>query len=105
MKPTLPIIAPQAALAMLLLCGSASVAAGTFLQFTNRPANQVVHPNGYTGAGGEFTLDVCLDSNAMPLSGNPEQAIRNVVAAYNRNTAVLGNLATNNAGKVDFESV
>jgi uncharacterized repeat protein (TIGR01451 family) len=105
MKPTLPIIAPKAALATLLLCGSASVGAGTFLQFSNRPANQVVHPNGYTGTGGEFTVDVCLDSNAMPASGNPEQAIRNVVAAYNRNAAVLGNLATNNAGKVDFESV
>jgi uncharacterized repeat protein (TIGR01451 family) len=104
MKPTLS-RAPQAATAVLLLCASASAGAGTFLQFSNRPPNQVVHPNGYSGAGGEVTVDVCLDSNAMPLSGNPEQAIRNVVAAYNRNTAVLGNLATNNAGKVDFESV
>jgi uncharacterized repeat protein (TIGR01451 family) len=105
MKPHLPVLVPRATIALLLLCGSASVPAGTFLQFTNRPANQVVHPNGYTGAGGEFTVDVCLDSNALPLSGNAEQAIRNVVATYNRNTAVLGNLATNNAGKVDFESV
>lgn len=79
--------------------------AGTFIDFGQPSASIVTHPNGYTGQGGEFAVGVCLDPAAPPQSGNPEQALRNVVATYNRNEATIGNVVTNNAGKVDFESV
>lgn len=79
--------------------------AGTFIDFNQNSAAKVVHPGGYNGSGGELTVGICLDPNALPASGDPTQAMRNVAATYNRMEAKLGNLADNNAGKVDFESV
>jgi hypothetical protein len=78
--------------------------AGTFLDFIANQ-NRVVHGGSYSGAGGQIQVSVCLDPDALPLSGNPAQAIRNAVAAFNQLTPVVGNIANNpNAGS-DFESV
>jgi uncharacterized repeat protein (TIGR01451 family) len=84
---------------------AAPVGAGTFIDFNQNNAAIVTHPSGYTGVAGQVTVGICLDPNALPMSGDPTQAMRNVAATYNRLEAKLGNLVNNNAGKVDFESV
>jgi hypothetical protein len=83
-----------------------SASAGTFLDFFP-PQNRVVHGGGYAGTGGEVSVSVCLDPGAMPPSGNPEQAIRNAVAAFNALVPTTGNVVTrgDGAGGSDFESV
>ncbi|HET6604281.1 MAG TPA: hypothetical protein VFG21_08720 [Xanthomonadaceae bacterium] len=76
-----------------------------FLQFQNRPADQVVHPTGYAGVAAELDVTVCLDPNNLPQSGDPEQAIRNAIAEFNRNQGMTGNVVSNPSPGSDFESV
>ena len=79
--------------------------AGSFIDFNQGDPTIVTHPDGYTGAGGEFVVGICLDPNALPASGDPLQAIENVAATYNRMEPKLGNVTANNVGgKVDFET-
>lgn len=99
---TYPLLALSCALG---LAGVGPASAGTFIDFGQNNAALVTHPEGYTGAPGEFTVGLCLDPTALPESGDPEQAMRNVAATYNRQEAKSPNLVNNNAGKVDFESV
>jgi hypothetical protein len=87
-----------------LFIGTAS--GGTFLNVAANQ-NRVVHGGGYTGTGGEVAVSVCLDPGALPLSGDPEQAIRNAVAAFNALVPTNGNVVSRSdgAGGSDFESV
>lgn len=78
--------------------------AGTFLGFVDNNPNVIVHPNGYTGSGGELVVSVCLDPTALPPSGDPEQAIRNAIAEYNRFQGNTGNVSNTTVG-TDFETV
>lgn len=91
--------------AVLALGASSSVtSAGTFVDFANGQ-NRVVHGGSYNGTGGEIQVSVCLDPGALPLSGDPTQAIRNVAAAFNQLTPTIGNIANHPDGGADFESV
>lgn len=90
--------------ALALGVGTSIASAGTFINFAANQ-NRVVHGGGYNGVGGEIQVSVCLDPGALPLTGNPEQAIRNVVAAFNQLTPTIGNIAPHPDGGSDFESV
>ncbi|MCK7594492.1 DUF7507 domain-containing protein [Pseudomarimonas salicorniae] len=103
MSRQFPVLMVSSGLALLLCSGAAQ--SGTFLQFNNRPANQVVHPQGYNGTGGTLPVRVCLDPAARPASGDPAQSFRNAMATFNRNQPVLGNVVVNPGGAADFESV
>lgn len=91
-------------IAACCLLGAQPASAGTFLGFVDNNPNVVVHPNGYTGAGGELVVSVCLDPTALPPSGDPDQAIRNAIAEYNRFQGATGNVSNVFVG-TDFESV
>jgi hypothetical protein len=97
--PALTMVATSALIAT-------SASAGTFLDF-NFLQNRVVHGGGYAGTGGEVSVSVCLDPDALPVSGNPDQAIRNAVAAFNALAPTTGNVVSRSdgAGGSDFESV
>ena len=91
-----------------LTAASGIAQAGVFLPFGGRPANQVVHPIGYNGTGpSTLNISVCLDPAAAPAGGlaQAEQAVRNVVAEYNRMQGQLGNVSTNPTVNDDFEGV
>lgn len=96
---------------ILLAVGATSAHAGAFL-FSDSNAQRVTHPANVALNSSNPTpsVTVCLDPAAQPTSGNPEQAIRNAVATYNRNTAIQGNVKSAAAagvpgGQPDFESV
>lgn len=86
--------------------------AGSFIG-SGSAATQVMHPVGtrlsvpYDAAPG---TTVCLDPAALPASGDPEQAMRNAIATFNRLEASQGNVVTAGSagvpgGQIDFESV
>lgn len=66
----------------------------------------VLHPTGYTGAGGTLPLNVCI-TPGTPNEAAMEQSVRNIIAVYNQRLPTTGNLRTNflAAGTLDFESV
>lgn len=93
--------------AAFLIAASPFALAGVSL---NPTPGKVMHPAGYTGTGGELVVNVCLDPAFPPASGNPAQAIQNVIAEYNRHQGRLGNVenaATNGVppAATDFESM
>lgn len=92
---------------LALLFAAPATQAGVFLQFNNRPATQVVHPRGYVGTAASLNINVCLDPGALPTGGGAqaEQAIRNVVAEYNRFQGSVGNVVSNPSPGADFEGV
>jgi hypothetical protein len=98
------------AIAACLLAGAAaaaSVQAAVFLESTD---GRVTHAGAYDGSPGVHVINVCQDSTAQPIVGDPAQATRNVVAELNRFRGQLGNVVGAAAvgvgsGKVDYESM
>lgn len=89
----------------LCLCLCASAGAGSFIPLPGQPADTVLHPEPYTGAGGQLQLSVCLDPAHPPASGDPLPALRNALATFNSDAAVPGNVAQNAASGSDLESL
>ena len=100
-----------------LLLVPVAVSAGTFIDFNQGNPLLVTHPDNYAGTGGEYVVTVCLDPAALPddVAGDqptledPEQAIRNVVAEFNRLQGTAGNVVNAASAGVtgsrpDFES-
>ena len=81
--------------------------AGVFLPFGGQPPERVIHPIGYAGSGTNLNISVCLDPAAAPSGGlaQAEQAVRNVVAEFNRMQGQTGNVSTNPTPNDDFEGV
>jgi hypothetical protein len=96
------------ALTNMLLPGAASGGAYIFAGETNG-TGIITHPQGYTGAGGTLTVNVCI-SPASPNATEMEIPVQNSIAAYNALQPTTGNIAlggSNNIpdGQLDFESV
>lgn len=90
--------------------------AGTFLDFGQDNPDLVTHAGGTNQGNGIRLVQVCLDPAKLPTPGpdptlsDPEQAIRNAVAEFNRMQGSAGNVvnAAGNGvtgGRSDFESV
>lgn len=97
----------KAPVALAVALAYASAHGGTFTQFGGRPTDQVVYPGGYNGTGGELGINVCLDPAQLPAGGGAqaEQAIRNVIAEFNRMQGTAGNVSSNPSPGDDFEGV
>ncbi|HPF73155.1 MAG: hypothetical protein R3F12_07490 [Lysobacteraceae bacterium] len=90
--------------------------AGTFLGFGQNNPDLVIHAGGTNQGGGVRLVQVCLNPaklptpDANPAFSDPEQAIRNVVAEFNRMQGTNGNVVSAasagvTGGRSDFESV
>lgn len=69
----------------------------------------VTHPKGYTGIGGEVTVNICIESSS-PNAAAMVVPVQNIIRTFNGMEAVTPNLklGTQNdipSGQVDFESV
>ncbi|HET6603229.1 MAG TPA: hypothetical protein VFG21_03295 [Xanthomonadaceae bacterium] len=104
------------AIAAVLAASPVAASAGTFLDVGMENPSVITHPDNYNGTGGQRTVNVCLDPAALPApdgtpeNDDPEQAIRNAVAEFNRNLGVPGNVVDGVSvgvpfGRPDFESV
>lgn len=103
-------------LALCAACMAAPAMAGTFIDFSSPDAGAIMHPDSYNGVGGEYVVTVCLNPAKKPTPAvnpeddDPEQALRNVVAEFNRLQGTSGNVVNAAAegvplGRPDFESV
>lgn len=105
-------------LALAALGASGTLLAGSFISSspaTGLAVDHVTHPAN-SGAGGNVTLNVCLDPAQLPtVTGNPQtdspdQAIRNAIARFNAMQPATGNVQNAagqgvTGGSLDFESV
>lgn len=83
--------------------------AGAFIYADGDHPDRITHPSGYTGAGGQLDVEVCIDATAADALAM-EIPIKNIVRQINSMTAATPNLvfgADNNvpANAVDFESL
>lgn len=97
-------------LAMLALLPVAPAFAGAFIfAGSGNSPDIVAHPKGYTGDGGEISVNVCIDS-ASPNAAGMVVPVQNIIRTFNDLEVVNPNLklgADNDipSGQVDFESV
>ena len=67
--------------------------------------SSITHPSGYTGAGGNLQVEICIDPSASN-ADQMELSIENVVRTVNRLSPVTPNLSFGlPSGSLDFESV
>ncbi len=95
-------------LASIALPGAAHAGAFSFASEGNGE-DLIIHPIGYTGAGGTLTITVGIDPSST-FANQMRVSVRNVLRTINLLTPTTGNLVTgedNNVpeNKVDFESV
>lgn len=86
--------------------------AGSFVFSDVHGVGVITHPANTTFQPGNATpaITVCVDPSAQPLSGNPEQSIRNAIATFNRLQPMQANVRNAaDAGvppaRPDFETV
>ncbi len=99
-------------LAVLSVCTAMPIVAdaGAFLYASESNGIDIItHPSGYTGAGGNLVIRVCIDPNSAYAS-NMEIPVQNNINIYNQMQPTLHNLVTGTStnvpsGKFDFESV
>lgn len=97
-------------LAMVALCLCPSAQAGSYI-FAGEAngVDLVTHPPGYTGAGGNITVNVCIVP-ASPNASNMEVPVQNVIDQFNRLVTTTSNLRTGADNEVantevDYESI
>lgn len=103
-------------LALCAACMAGPAAAGSFIDFSSPNTDAIMHPDSYTGTGGEYVVTICLNPSKKPTPAldpeddDPEQALRNVAAEFNRLQGTSGNVVNGVVagvpfGRADFESV
>jgi hypothetical protein len=97
---------------MALLLVAEGALAGAFIGADSGAPNLIMHPTGYTGAGGPRLVTVCLNPTGVPGGNlnNAEATVQKVVATWNAQRVSTRNLASgaNNdlpSNQFDLESV
>jgi hypothetical protein len=99
-------------LGVLCLAAIETALAGAFIGADGGAPNLIMHPTGYTGAGGPRVVTVCLNPSGVPGGNlnNAEATVQKVVATWNAQRVSTRNLAfgANNdlpSNQFDLESV